>query len=77
MPTSPEEQEDLDAMMLRLRGIYEGCINICAHYERMTLDELKPTGNRTKEEAIVRAVRGTLARKAQLLAAHIKKWPDK
>lgn len=77
MSTSPEEQVDLDEMQKRLRVIYEGCITICIHYDRMTPEELKVSGNRSKEAMIVDAVRRAITKKNQALAAHIKKWPDK
>lgn len=77
MATSPEEQKDLDEVQKRLRLVYESAITMSEHFERMLLKDLEKTGNRSKDEAIVRTVRAAIKRKAEIIAAHIKKWPDK
>ena len=73
---SPEEQLDLNKMKAKCDEIRSVAFNAMRDVLRYDATELKHSGVKTNEEALVSAFKYYQRQCDQLVAAHIKKWPD-
>lgn len=76
MPTSPQEQADLDQLHRDQATEHASFSSLVIHYLRMEESMLKHCGSKTKEEAIFKSVQAHQKKLEKLVQAHIKKYPD-
>lgn len=76
MPTSPEEQEDLDALHVEMDKKKLNTWNYLTMLVRMTPEELRHSGYKTVEEALRKTVERSAKDINALVNKHLKKWPD-
>jgi hypothetical protein len=74
---TPEEQKDLDALHKEQTNLREHFSSYVRHILDMGPEELKHSGHKTVEEALVYAAKSHIKDLDKLVKAHIKKWPDK
>lgn len=76
LPTSPEEQRDLDAAKAKVAQEYELYFTMARDILRASDESLRHMGQKTREGALKTYTESTLKSVDRIWAAHLKKYPD-
>jgi endonuclease YncB( thermonuclease family) len=76
MPTNPTEQADLAVMKAKQIEIKMNAFTLARAYARMTPDEVRNCGHKTKESAVFSTIQRALKDCDEEARKFLKKWPD-
>lgn len=76
MAISPEEQADLDKLLERRKERQDSAFMHFRHILDMGPEELKHSGHKTVEGALIYSVRSVIKENDKDLKLHLKKYPD-
>lgn len=71
-----QEQADLAAMLAECNRIRKNTFGAMRDYDRWTPEQVKTSGYKTKEDAMIEQFRYAQKQIDKLLAAHVRKYPD-
>lgn len=78
MSQQPNEQEkkDLEILKAEIQKEKLSCYDYCVSILRWPDDQLKHTGHKSKEAAVLWSVQNSQKKIEKLTQAHIRKYPD-
>lgn len=76
MPTSIEEQKDLDTLHKVQAEEYESYSSYSLYLLEMDETALKHSGHKSVEQALLYSARRHKDKLMKMVKAHLKKWPD-